>query len=91
MKTISQPTSDKTYYTHRKAPDLMLRVKVTWIDGLQFVNIRDYVPSLAEDGKGVMFPVSMLPAIVESLIELERQIGTGVGSPGPGQGSLGLK
>lgn len=85
-----QPTRDKLYAKYRKGPDLELHIKVTWIDGLEFVNLRNYVPSTKEYGKGVLFPSHMLPWIVEELGELQRLIGTSGARPGVGQQNLAV-
>lgn len=86
--TDTNKSKEKVYATLTKGADLQLRVKVTWIDGLEFVNLRDYIPSTGEDGKGILFPLHMLPRVLEELAEVERQRGTGRGRPGSGQGKL---
>jgi hypothetical protein len=59
----------------RKAEDLELHVKVTRVDGLALVNIRDYVPSSKQYGHGVVFPASLLPQVSAALAELGEQLG----------------
>lgn len=83
------PYRSKVYSKVNKSQDQQLHVKVTKADGLEFVNLRDYVVSLKQYGRGVLFESRLLPEVIEALIELQRQIGTG-SSNGvhPGQGVL---
>lgn len=90
MPDSKQPTRDKIYAKFRKSPDLELHIKLTWIDGLEFVNLRNYVPSKKEYGKGVMFPSSMLGWVLEELQSLQTYTGTSSSRPGVGQESLAV-
>lgn len=86
----AQPTRDKVMKKLRKGPDLELHIKLTWIDGLEFVNIRNYVPSAGEYGKGVLFPSSMLESVHEELGRILDYNSTAGASPGAGQQSLAV-
>lgn len=83
------PTRERLYARYKKGADLELHVKVTWINGLEFVNLRDYVPSTQEYGKGVLFPTHLLEYVLETLQQVHGDRSTG-GRPGPGQGQLGI-
>lgn len=71
-----KPFKDKVYSKLGKGSDLQLHIKITKADGLEMVNIRDFIPSLKLYGRGVLFDLSMLPQVIEELQELERQVGT---------------
>jgi hypothetical protein len=79
---------DKLFAYCTKAPDLDLVIKITKIDGKEFINIRDYVPSTKKFGHGVMFDKALLPEVIEYLNQLNDSIGVGNGRPGPGQGEM---
>lgn len=81
------PTRERIYARYRKGADLELHVKVTWVNGLQFVNLRDYVPSTQEYGKGVLFPIDILPWVLESLQQVAADNSTSLRAVG-GQQSL---
>jgi hypothetical protein len=52
------------------------------------VELRDFIPSLEEYGKGYLFPSSLLAEVVEVLTDMDRYNSTAGASPGVGQGSL---
>ncbi len=70
-----KPFKDKVYSKLGKGSDLQLHIKITKADGLEMVNIRDFIPSLKLYGRGVLFDVALLPEVIEQLQELERQVG----------------
>jgi hypothetical protein len=72
----------------RKGRDLEMHVSFTKIEGLEFVELRDFIPSLEEYGKGYLFPSSLLAEVVEVLTEMDRYNSTAGARPGVGQGSL---
>lgn len=82
-----RPFKDKVYSKLPKGGDLQLHIKVTKADGLEMVNLRDFIPSLKLYGRGVLFDVTLLPAVIEELQELQRQVGVGSG-PVNGQQKL---
>lgn len=82
------PFRSKVYGKVNKGQDQQLHVKVTKADGLEFVNLRDYIVSLKQYGRGVMFESYLLPQVIEELIELQRQIGNAPVGAGVGQQAL---
>ena len=68
---------DKVYSKIPKDGETELHVKITKADGLELVNLRDFIPSLKLYGRGVLFDVALLPRVSEELQELERQVGNG--------------
>jgi len=74
-----RPFKDKVYSKLPKGGDLQLHIKITKADGLEMVNLRDFIPSLKLYGRGVLFDVALLPAVIEELQELQRQVGVRVG------------
>lgn len=79
---------DKIWARVHKAPDLDLAIKITTIEGQTYVNLRDYVPSTKEFGKGILFPVALASEVAEALIQIRAQYGTGNGKPSSDQASL---
>lgn len=80
---MSTPIRSKVYGRINSGHDVQLHVKVTKVDGLELVNLRDYIVSLKQYGRGVMFESYLLPQVIEELQELQRQIGnTPVGVSG---------
>lgn len=67
-----------------KARDLELHVRVAKIDGLELVDLRDYIPSLKQYGRGVQFEGASLGRVIEELRALHPHVGTGNGSRKPG-------
>lgn len=89
MTPSSNPIRHKTYSKINKGPDMQLHVRVTKADGLELVNLRDYIVSLKQYGRGVMFEAHLLPQVIEELQELQRQIGVGIpAAAGVGQQQL---
>lgn len=70
-----RPFKDKVYAKLDKGSDLQLHIKITKADGLEMVNLRDFIPSLKLYGRGVLFDLTLLPQVIEELQELERQVG----------------
>jgi len=85
---MSAPIRNKVYDRINSGQDMQLHVKVTKADGLEFVNLRDFVVSLKQYGRGVMFESYLLPQVIEALQELQRQIGNTPAAVHPGQGVL---
>lgn len=88
MTPSGSPIRHKTYSKINKGPDMQLHVRVTKADGLELVNLRDYIVSLKQYGRGVMFESHLLPQVIEELQELQRQIGTSFAAAGVGQQQL---
>ena len=85
--TGSWTQSDKLISRIQQGADLELHVKETKIDGLTFINIRDFVPSTKEYGQGTLINVRHLPYVLESLLE-RNEYHNGRGGPVAGQQSL---
>lgn len=58
---------DKVITKIEVAPDLELHVKITKADGLELLNIRNYVPSLKQYGRGVTLESRHLRALLGGL------------------------
>lgn len=68
--------------------DREIHIRQIWVKGNELISIRDFIPSTGKDGRGITFPASALPRVLEELSEAGRFVRPGNGSPGPGQGSL---
>jgi hypothetical protein len=84
----TSPIRHKVYSKIPKGPDMELHIKVTRADGQELVNVRDFITSLKQYGRGVLFDAALLPRVIEELQELERQIGRQPAGVHPGQGKL---
>ena len=82
------PIRHKVYSKINKGTDMQLHVKVTKADGLELVNLRDFIVSQKKEGRGVVFESYLLPDVIEALTELHRQIGSGRPLVHEGQGVL---
>lgn len=71
----------------KKAKDLEAHVTTQFVAGVEFVEIRDYVPSTKTYGRGATFERRHLPEFVEALSDLDSKL-----SPAqiPGQMALDL-
>jgi hypothetical protein len=72
----------------RKGRDLEMHISFTRIEGLEFVELRDFIPSADEYGKGYLFPSRMLTEVLEVLVDMDRYNSTAGSRPGQGQGSF---
>lgn len=72
------------------APDLQLHVRKVNTDGLELVDIRQYVPSLKQYTRGVNIEARHLGDLIAQLSDAHKHVGVGNGSraPGEGQGKL---
>lgn len=88
-QTVRHPIRDKVIAKITVAKDLQLHIKHTRADGLEMVNIRQFVPSSKAYGKGVVFETKFLPQVLEELQAFSSYLGQG-GSrePGENQGVL---
>ena len=90
MSTTLKTVREKVMTKISIAPDLQLHIKITKADGLELVNLRQFIPSLKKYGRGVAFESHLLPQVVEGLLDLKGHV-SGFdfpSSPGEGQGSL---
>jgi hypothetical protein len=85
MTTIAE--KDKLIGRISQGIDLELHVKETKIDGLTFINIRDYVPSTQEYGQGALIRLQDLGRLMEHLGE-RYDYHFGRGGPVAGQQKL---
>lgn len=69
------PVKFKTIETIPKADDLKLAVRTMAIEGVEYIDIRDYVPSTKTFGKGVVFRRHVLPDLVKALSTLDEYLG----------------
>lgn len=79
--------SDKLIGRIPQGADLELHVKETKIEGHTFLNLRDYVPSTKEYGKGTLLRLNDLPRLLEFLNE-RADYHFGRGGPIAGQQTL---
>lgn len=82
------PIRHKVYSKINKGPDMQLHVKVTKADGLELVNLRDFILSQKQYGRGIVFESHLLGQVIEELQELQRQIGNVPVGAGAGQQTL---
>lgn len=85
MAQTTSTVRSKVMSTIPKGKDVSLRVKVVKADGLELVDLRDWIPSLKKEGRGVNFPASLLDRVIEELQDLRKHVGTGNGSRAPGK------
>jgi len=83
--TDNDMISTKLQRRFRKGRDLEMHISFTRIEGLEFVELRDYIPSQDEYGKGYLFPSRMLTEVLEVLAEMDRYNSTAGARPGEGQ------
>ena len=75
----------------RKARDLEAHITTQFVAGVEFVEIRDYVPSTRTYGRGATFEKRLLPQIAEALSDLnERMSPSSPAAQIEGQQSLDL-
>jgi hypothetical protein len=57
-----------------KAPDVDIHIRTLHISGAQVVELRDYIPSLSEYGRGYWIPSSgvELRAIINALAQIDN-------------------
>lgn len=55
-----------------KAPDLRMHVRVVEVDGMRVAELRDYIPSLGEYGRGYWIPLteSAIYGVIAALQEV---------------------
>jgi len=80
--------SDKRLGRIGQGADLELHVKETKVEGQTFINIRDFVPSARQYGKGTLIRKNDLPALLEILNQYADDQWGRSGRPTAGQQSL---
>lgn len=73
--TYLDAMSTKIHSKVKRGPDFELHLRTVREDGLDVVELRDYVPSEKWYGRGVQFEPSFLPDIVEALVGLGQTLG----------------
>lgn len=65
------PSAETVLATVRKASDLESRVRFVQVDGFKVVEIRDFIPSLGEYGRGYWIPADRvsLSVIAQALLQ----------------------
>lgn len=69
------PASARVVAEITKAPDLRAHVRVVEVEGMRVVEIRDYIPSLGEYGRGYWVPLTEA-AVYGILSGLQEVAGT---------------
>ena len=52
------------------APDLQVHVSALTVDGVQFVEIRNWIPSAESYGRGVVFPREFTGLVIKGLTDM---------------------
>lgn len=65
----------KTYGEILKANDLVTHVRTVNVDGVQVVELRDYIPSLGDYGRGYWIPrePEALSAVIDALVKIANE------------------
>lgn len=89
-QATAKPYRDKVMAKIPAGPDIELHVRTVKVDGLELVDLRQYIVSQETYGRGVNFEAHLLDRVIEELRGLHKHIGTGNGSraPGKGQGKM---
>lgn len=62
MTSTNKPsTTDQTIVTIPKANDLETHLRIVKVDGVRALELRDYIPSLDEYGRGYWLPLQREP------------------------------
>ena len=61
---------DEVFAKIDRGQDLELHVKVTDVEGEKRVNLREYVPSTKTYGRGVLFPLPDIIAVMDGLEDI---------------------
>jgi hypothetical protein len=69
------PASDTLYAEVPKAQDLVTRVRTVEVGGSTVVEMRDYIPSLQEYGRGYWVPLesNAITTIIDALMKIENE------------------
>jgi hypothetical protein len=89
--SASNGVKSKAHAHIPKAFDLQLSVRTLRVEGTEYVDIRDFVPSTKEHGRGVLFERRLLGEVIEVLSRLDEHLGGTRGLPvenHPDQGQL---
>lgn len=64
------PIERKIVDTIEWCEDSEIHTSVLTIDGKEFIDFRQYIPSLSQYSRGVTFPVRLMPEAVNGLLAL---------------------
>lgn len=69
---MAKPKDGKVFAKVQKADDLEVHVRYRKVEGEEFADIRDFVPSTKTYGRGILIPVSeeTLAEVVKGLVNL---------------------
>lgn len=62
------PTAVHELGSIEKGPDLTVRVRRVSIEGFEFIDIREYVPSSETYGRGIMVPAGLKKPLLQALM-----------------------
>jgi hypothetical protein len=65
----------RIYATLTKERDLQLQIGTVWIADVEFVSVRDYVPSAQEYEVELLIERRLLPQLIGHLSRLDRHLG----------------
>jgi hypothetical protein len=85
LDDMSKP---KVHARFKKGPDFELHLRTLREDGVELVELRDYIPSEKWYGRGVSFEPGNLPTVIEELQRLAKFNG---GSAHPAGSKAALK
>ena len=60
----------------KKSPDFELHIRTVKVDGVEAIELRDFIPSEKWYGRGVNFAPSALPDVIEALKRLQKHYGS---------------
>jgi hypothetical protein len=71
------PASARVVQTIAKATDLECRVRIVEVEGVRVIELRDYIPSLDEYGRGYWFPLNSdtIFSLINGLTDIARSEG----------------
>jgi hypothetical protein len=71
------PASARVVQTIPKATDLECRVRIVDVEGVRVIELRDYIPSLDEYGRGYWFPLTSdtIFSLINGLTDIARSEG----------------
>lgn len=76
MSNNAALSTEKVLVSVRKATDLDLRVRIVKVDEVEVVELRDYIPSLEEYGRGYWMPSDRetINAVVQALLLASSEV-----------------
>lgn len=67
----TSPARTRTIVQIDKAPDLKSHLRYVEVDGVQVIELRDWVPSLGEYRRGYWFPADERQALIKALQDMK--------------------